>query len=208
MHSNPFTHSPLNGCAIMLLRTLKVTLKVQICPTNGRYQGRVTELWSNRQLTCIVQRSECRSHLIQKNKYFDFMKLPEINLDVCSCWMFSGRARTKQMAVLMQLRKRILSIRYLLYSCCCRKLVLESLSGQEVASSPFNHCNLRQWTEPPTRVIYGSTGSSVGLWDTRKICHTITTYCLKLRSLCFARYVIDEHLYNTSEIFEQSNMNE
>lgn len=58
-----------------------------------------------------------------------------------------------------------------------------------------------------TSVIYGSTGSSVGLLDTRKICHTITTYCLKLRSLCFARYVIDEHLYNKSEIFEQSNMN-
>lgn len=41
-----------------------------------------------------------------------------------------------------------------------------------------------------TSVMYGRKGSSVELLDTRMICHTINTYCVRLRSLCFARDVI------------------
>lgn len=44
-----------------------------------------------------------------------------------------------------------------------------------------------------TSVIYGSSGSSVELLDTKMICQTINTYCVRLTSLCFARDVIGVH---------------
>lgn len=50
---------------------------------------------------------------------------------------------------------------------------------------PYNHCNLRQWTEN-TSVIYGSNGSSVEQFNTMIICQTISTYCVRPTSLCFA----------------------